>query len=203
MSDVLLNRDIGRFVTIVRTHFVEYDDSEACERDIAEMKGKGAGRDLTRAQTRPAREAQRIIHVDVLPRRYDRPSEGGGPSPRQYARQVLVARLASCQEVYNPSELQEINARIGSHVEKENAAERMAEQLQQQVKQLEAQMSASKDQAHKLALEMAHTRAQQQLAEQRAAAAEARSKEIAEMKSTASCNCNHGNDDDDGWCSIL
>lgn len=178
MSDVLFNRDIAKYVTIVRTHFQQFDDPDLCRRDIAEMKGED-GRDLTPAQTRLAREAERILHVDIIPQRYC-PSEG--PNPRQYAREALIARLASCQEVYNPPKLQDMNTRIGTFVEEENAAERKAEQLRQQVEQLEAEMKNTKDQAHRHALEMEKARAQRQLAEQQAAAAEARAKEIQAMR---------------------
>lgn len=192
MSDVLFNRDIANFVTIVRTNSQAYDNPDVCQRDIAEMRGEG-GRDLSPAQKRLAHDASRILHVDMPPARYS-------PEARQHAREVLIARLASCDEAYNPPALQAMNSRIGAFVEEERAAERMAEQLRQQVQQLESAVKNAKSETERVAAEIARAHAQQKEAEERARAAEARAKEVEAMKRP---EVHHHHYEDEGSCTIL
>ncbi|CAG8810092.1 5857_t:CDS:1 [Cetraspora pellucida] len=135
LFDQMIDKDITKYTTIVRTKFYNFENEEECENDV---------QSLLKESNRVIVEViescdKRIVHVDVPP--INIKGEGKqnqintNKEIRKEARKKLLNHLATCRDVYIPESLNRISKRIDDLLINEN--EKLKKQLETSQKKLE------------------------------------------------------------------
>jgi len=107
----IFDDEIVNYTTIVRTRFSNFRKEEKCKEDIQKMIDNGGElADVIRV----CRE--RIIHVDNPPINVEDEDElAVNLKKRERSRTILLTRLAKCDDVYKPHNLDTLNERISNY----------------------------------------------------------------------------------------
>jgi len=136
LRSVIFDKNITKYTTIVRTRFPEFEDQRECSKDFNLMIDIGGG--LTEA----INSCNKVVHVENHPVYKESRNKSGS---------ILLNHLSTCQYIYKPRSLNELNAKIDKPMsEKERIQQKISilskekgvecdevEQLIRKVKKLE------------------------------------------------------------------
>lgn len=131
LRDIIFDKDVVKYTTIVRTKFPSFRKPEKCEEDKEKMIKEN--RELLEIIS----SCNGVIHLDNPPV-VDIDEEDElriNLKKRKNSRTKLLTHLYSkCRENYEPTNLDELNDRIGSYVEEKNVLRERLKELEEKVK---------------------------------------------------------------------
>jgi hypothetical protein len=146
LSSVIFDGDVVNFTTIVRTKFPNFDNSVACQKDREAMQ-----RENTRLSNIVS--SSKIIYVDNPPMIGRPRAVELAKEIRAESRQILLTHMGSCQTIYNPRNLVNLNDRIKDYMtEKERLEKEIAEKerlMKEQEQRMNKQINEAKENGDK------------------------------------------------------
>ncbi|RHZ36915.1 GTPase [endosymbiont GvMRE of Glomus versiforme] len=133
LSQILFDYQVANYTTIVHTHFPEFEDEEACERDRQTLRNEN--RELFEI----IRNA-RVMYVDNPPvnlsgsgTRLRRQIELNKEICEESRRRLLAHLINNCREVYLPNNLATLNERVANYQTEEEKMQAQVAELQQRI----------------------------------------------------------------------
>ncbi|RHZ37730.1 GTPase [endosymbiont GvMRE of Glomus versiforme] len=133
LSQILFDYQVASYTTIVHTHFPEFEDEEACERDRQTLRNEN--RELFEI----IRNA-RVMYVDNPPvnlsgsgTRLRRQIELNKEICEESRRRLLAHLINNCREVYRPNNLATLNERVENYQTEEEKMQAQMAELQQRI----------------------------------------------------------------------
>jgi hypothetical protein len=119
LKKAIFDENIAKYTTIVRTNFPNFCNEDKCRADIEKIKQNN--QELSEIIT----SCHKFVHVNNPPLDIDDPEELKiYKKAREKSRLILLKHLAeNCQDVYKPKNLEELNTRIGKHIEEKETLE--------------------------------------------------------------------------------
>ncbi|CAG8613543.1 1684_t:CDS:2 [Ambispora gerdemannii] len=138
LRSVIFDTKVAAYTTIVRTNFPEFEDQDECDKDQLNLQNEN---DAIFKILR----ASRVIYIDNPPLKGR--SVNTNREIREESRRILLTHLATCQGIYRPENLDDMNDRIGSYMT-EN--ERILQELENFKKRSEDEKRLSAEEKSKL-----------------------------------------------------
>jgi predicted GTPase len=133
LENVLFDQNAGKYTTIVRTQFPRFENQEACEEDKRQLQAEND--EIARILQR-----SKIIYID------NPPLEGRprvievNKETREMSRIILLTHLASYQDNYKSSNLEELGKRTDAFLTQEQKLNQEIAEKEQQIKAREAEL---------------------------------------------------------------
>lgn len=132
LRTVIFDENVVKYTTIVRTKFPSFRKPEKCREDREKMlRENETMRDIVEG-------CKKVIHVNNLTEEEDPRLEA-----RADSRLILRTYLRHCQDVYKPSNLNELNERIGGYMTEK-------ERLEQELREMRRKGEASEEMLRRL-----------------------------------------------------
>ena len=126
LSSVIFDGKVVNFTTIVRTNFPNFDNEEDCQRDREAMRNENS-------KLSNIVNSAKVIYVDNPPMIGRPKAIELAKEIRAESRQILLTHLGTCQNVYKPNNLGNLNQRIGNYMSDK-------EKLEKEIKEKERLM---------------------------------------------------------------
>jgi len=117
-----------RYTTIVRTRFPSFQNPQACAQDIAVIRQENP--DLAEIFS----SCNKILHVDNITPVYGQLSE----QLRNIGHISLTVHLQSCNQLYRPQNLDELNSRIQNYQTEREKVQLAMKDLEDKIKDIDA-----------------------------------------------------------------
>lgn len=125
LRKTIFDEDITKYTTIIRTRFPSFENKEECEKDIELMiKDNKELAEVIESCNK------RIIHVNNLAKEEDFTLEA-----RVSSRKILLNHLTTCQDIYEPQNLEKLNVKITYYIKKKNEIQSEIDSLKKQLKE--------------------------------------------------------------------
>jgi GTPase SAR1 family protein len=134
LSSVIFDSNVTSFTTIVRTKFPEFESEEACKRDKNKLRNENA-------KLANISKSMKIIHVDNPPMTGRASAIALAKEIREDSRKVLITYLATCHNIYNPRNLDNLNNRIKDFMTEKELLEKEIVEKERLMKEQEQIMS--------------------------------------------------------------
>ncbi|CAI2162669.1 6814_t:CDS:2 [Funneliformis geosporum] len=131
LKNVLFDETIGKYTTIVRTNFPDFDKPEERQNDIKSMSKDNKTSDVIINSCN-----NKIIHVDNHPKIKEN---------RDKSRKILLSHLAKCKGVYYPNNLKDLVSRIKSYEEIERKNREEIKKLEESRNKLEKENNEERE----------------------------------------------------------
>ena len=115
ISRVIFTPEICKWTTIIRTKFPQFMNPERVSADMAVLKRNKPGYRVTSM-------VKKVLHIDNPSLLYT-----FGQETRAKSRDMLLAEIALSDQVYKPVELDQVNERISTYMEKQSEADKKTE----------------------------------------------------------------------------
>jgi GTP-binding protein EngB required for normal cell division len=146
LESTLFDKEVAKYTTIIRAKFEDFEKAEICEEDREKLREENS-------ELLGILKNSKIIYVDN-PKMKGRYAEMAKDT-RKESRKRVITYLGTCQEIYKPSNLNELNQRINNYRTKTEQLENEIKTKQQAIKDQEAKLqrdiqSAKNQQAQEL-----------------------------------------------------
>ncbi|CAG8504461.1 18540_t:CDS:1 [Racocetra fulgida] len=145
LFDEKLDKDITKYITIIRTKFDNFDDEDSCKCDIQSLIENESSAIVEMIQSCD----ERVVHIN------NPPINVKGKEVQDLininkkicksARKKVIDHLATCEDAYKPGSLDEINERIGCLLNENKELQKQLEELQKEYNILREQLNKSRD----------------------------------------------------------
>jgi len=143
LRTIIFDGDIVRYTTIVRTNFPSFQSparTEEDERKLRDESGKLAD---------VIANCNKILYVDNPSTNIGDERDATNKKVRENSRKRLLTHLNECVNVYKPSNLDDINERIGKHVDEKQNLANSIDELKKQLDEQKVSFSQERSQLMK------------------------------------------------------
>ncbi|CAG8465952.1 21168_t:CDS:1 [Cetraspora pellucida] len=143
LFDERLDKDITKYITIIRTRFDNFGDEDSCKSDIQSLIENENKAIVEMIQSC----SERVVHIDNPPINM----KGKGEMIQEqinlnkkickYARKRVIDHLVTCEDVYKPESLDEINERIGRLLSENKELQEQLDELQEKYNKIQEQLN--------------------------------------------------------------
>ncbi|CAG8547291.1 16036_t:CDS:1 [Cetraspora pellucida] len=143
LFDEKLDKDITKYITIIRTRFDNFGDEDSCKNDIQlliENENKAIVEMIQSC-------SERVVHINNPPINMKGKEEmiqeqiNLNKKICKNARKRVIGHLVTCEDVYKPESLDEINERIGRLLSENKVLQEQLDELQEKYNTLQEQLN--------------------------------------------------------------
>jgi len=145
LSSIIFDKEVLKYTTVVRTGFPEFEDKDACDKDREALRRENA-------ELAHILGSVNIIYLDNPPLKGKPKVMEVNKETREESRKRLLTYLGTCQGIYRPSNIDDLDERVRGYTTNE-------EKLEKKMEELEA---SRKEQEDKFRKEMADLKVQQE-----------------------------------------
>jgi energy-coupling factor transporter ATP-binding protein EcfA2 len=131
LENVLFDRGVVSYTTIVRARFSNFDNLDACETDRQKLRAEND-------EIFQILRASKIIYVNNPP--LEGRAKELNKEIREESRKRLLTYLGTCQDNYKPTNLEDLSARIDDFMTQEEALSKEVVDREQEIQKREAEL---------------------------------------------------------------
>nr|CAG8480912.1 8199_t:CDS:1 [Entrophospora candida]CAG8581701.1 1988_t:CDS:1 [Entrophospora candida] len=142
LREVVFDKDVVKYTSIVRTNFPDFNDYDKCMEDIKNMIGEND------SLSHIVQTCKKVIYVDNPP--LTGYYKEVGKASRADSRERILDHLKDCNDIYLPKNIEKVNKRIADYMSEKDKLKKQVEELKKKLEKETEEKKLLEDEIKKL-----------------------------------------------------